>query len=63
MHDMAGMLMMPIGLALLLEEMTLLARLFPADESEGPAAARKLLSGVELQAGGGRELRHTNQSD
>jgi exosortase len=50
MHDMAGLLMMPIGLALLFVEMSLISKLLISPPSSGPLATGGVLAGEPIEA-------------
>jgi exosortase/archaeosortase family protein len=49
MHDMAGLLMMPIGLALLFVEMSLLSKLLISPPSSGPLVTGGVLAGEPIE--------------
>ncbi len=51
MHDMAGLLMMPVGLAMLLAEMTLISKLLISPESGRALVAGRVLAKEQVVAG------------
>ncbi len=56
MHDMAGLLMMPIGLGLLWAEMTLLSKLMVTPLSGKPLVAHRVVAGETVEAAAERGL-------